>query len=60
MSIPPTKHYFGIPIHTTVNDSIYEFDLVFLEILVKNCVEGMLLTRPICQSDGAIFRRMAI
>ena len=31
----------------SVNDSIYDFDRVFLEIPVKNCIVGMLLTCPI-------------
>ena len=39
----PTIHYFGNPKHS-VNDSIYDFDWVFLEIPVKNCIVGMLLT----------------
>ena len=30
-----------------INDSIYYFDWVFLEIPVKNCIVGMLLTCPI-------------
>ena len=30
-----------------VNDNIYDFDSVFLEIPVKNCIMGMLLTCPI-------------
>ena len=29
------------------NDSIYDFDGVFLVIPVKDCIVGMLLTRPI-------------
>ena len=46
MSIPqciisefPDTHAF--------NDGIKDFDGVFLEILVKNCIVGMLLTYPI-------------
>ena len=32
----------------SVNESIYGFDGVFLEIPVKNCIVDMLLTCPIC------------
>ena len=47
----PTMHYFENPRHS-VNDSIlYDFDWEFLEVPVKNCMVGMLLTRPIiCDS----------
>ena len=31
----------------SVNDSSYDFDWVFLEIAVKNCIVGMFLTCPI-------------
>ena len=34
----------------TLTDSRYEFDWVFLEIPMKNCIVGMLLTRPISLS----------
>ena len=30
-----------------VNDSLYDFEWVFLEIPVKNCIVGMLIKRPI-------------
>ena len=36
-------YYFGNLKHThLVNDSTYDFNLVFLEIPVKNCIVGML------------------
>ena len=35
----PTMHYFGNPKHSA-NDSIYDFDWVFPEIPVKNCIMG--------------------
>ena len=31
----------------SVNDSIYNFEIVFLEFPEKNCIVGMLLTCPI-------------
>ena len=37
-------HYFRNP---TVNDSINDFDWVFLEIPVKICIVGLILTYPI-------------
>ena len=40
--------YFGNPRHTESNNSIYDVDGVFLEIPVKNCIVGMLLTGPNC------------
>ena len=42
----PSMRCFGIPAHS-VNDSIYDFDWVFVEIPVKCCIVGMTLTRPI-------------
>ena len=36
-------HYFRNPAHIY----IYDFDRVFLEIPVKNCIVGMLVTCPI-------------
>ena len=44
----PTMHYFGNPRHTQ-SMIAYDFDWVFLEIPVKNCIMGMLLTCPIRQ-----------
>ena len=38
----PTMHYFGNPRHS-VYDGIYDFDWVFLEVPVKNCIVRMLL-----------------
>ena len=39
-------YYFGNPRHTQ-SMIAYDFDRVFLEIPVKNCIVGMLLTCPI-------------
>ena len=39
----PTMHYFGIPWHTQ-SMIAYDFDWVFLEIPVRNCIAEMLLT----------------
>ena len=36
----PIMQFFGNPRHSA-NDSIYNFDWVFLEIPVKNCIVGM-------------------
>ena len=36
-----------LEIPDTLTDSRYEFDWVFPEIPIKNCIVGMLLTRPI-------------
>ena len=41
-----TTHYFWNPRHTQ-SMIAYDFDRVFLEIPVKNCIMGMLLTCPI-------------
>ena len=35
----PTMHYFEIPETYPVNDSIKDFDSVFLEIPAKNCID---------------------
>ena len=43
----PTMHYFGNPGHTQLVTAHYDFNRVFLEIAMKNCVVGMLLTCPI-------------
>ena len=39
-------HYWKSQTHS-VNDSIYDFYLVFLEIPMENCIVGMLLICPI-------------
>ena len=39
MSIPQC-----IILEIPVNESIYDFDRVYMEILVENCIVGMLLT----------------
>ena len=39
----PTMHYFGNPRHTQ-SMITYDFDRIFLEIPVKYCIVGMLLT----------------
>ena len=46
MSIPHNALFQNSLTHS-VNDSLYDFDWVFLEIPVKNCIVGMLLTCPI-------------
>ena len=43
----PDNACFWISQTHSVNDSMYEFDWVFLEISVKNCIVGMLLARHI-------------
>ena len=43
----PTMHYFENQRHTHSNNSIYDFDWVFLEIPVKNFIMRILLTCPI-------------
>ena len=55
--VPKSEEIIGIPQfiileipHTLVNDSIYDFDWVFLEIPAQNCIMGMLLTQPICST----------
>ena len=40
-------HYLSKSRTHTVNDSIWDFDWVCMEIVVINCIVGMLLTRPI-------------
>ena len=47
-------HYFGNPRHS-VNDRIYGFDWVFLEITVENCIVGMFL---ICLIGAVIYSGM--
>ena len=39
----PTMHYFGNPGHS-VNDSVHNFDWVFLEIPARYCILGYSLT----------------
>ena len=43
----PKIHYLGIPRGTQSMIAYQDFDWVFLEIPVKNCIVGMLLTCPI-------------
>ena len=40
----PTMHYFGFPRHTLTIIAQQDFDWVFLEIPVKNCIVEVLLT----------------
>ena len=39
-------HYIGIPGYTQ-SMVAYDFDWVFLDIPVKNCIVGVLLVRPL-------------
>ena len=48
MSIPQC---IILEIPDTLNDSVYDFDWVFLEIPEKNCNMGMLFTCPIKITD---------
>ena len=47
----PTMHYFGIPRNTQPMIAYKILTEVFLEIPVKNCIEGMLLTCPIDKTN---------
>ena len=51
----PTMHHFGNPIH--IQSMIaYDFDCVFLEIPVKNCIVEMLLTCPVMMESSLLCR----
>ena len=59
MSIPQCIILEFPDTHSTVNDSRLDFDLVFLEIQMTNCIVGMLLTCPITSTYKSFVQVMS-